>query len=416
MSGNTPATVLICFDSHSPYLAFRVSRLAAALEARGLAERIELGVVLLAQQDASYGWDDEGLRDQYGGVPVEVLSGRMRNAGLAGFLRLASWRAGWRFLRLLWRRRPRLVLIGGYDRVESMAAGLTAWLFRWRVGVMTDSKFNDTELLGRGAWTEAMKGLLARRFQFFLVPGQDSADYVRFLTGGKRMVLSGAYDMVDNQGIAAQADSSEHDAAIYRHLGLPEGQPFFLMAIRFIEKKNVDRVIEAYGAYRSACSAPLPLVICGKGPLEARYHERLAQLELGEQVLVRPWLDYAVIPRATRLARCVILASTHDQWGMIVNETLAAGSPVLVSSRCGAHELVQNGRNGFTFHPWDSEHLGWLLTQLGEDAGLAERLAGNARSSAGRLSIEGFIDACLSVFRHYGLVPTEGENGPQGTP
>jgi glycosyltransferase involved in cell wall biosynthesis len=45
-------------------------------------------------------------------------------------------------------------------------------------------------------------------------------------------------------------------------------------------------------------------------------------------------------------------ASTTEQWGLVVNEAMAAGLPVLVSDRCGcAPDLVEVGVNGFTFDP-----------------------------------------------------------------
>jgi glycosyltransferase involved in cell wall biosynthesis len=44
---------------------------------------------------------------------------------------------------------------------------------------------------------------------------------------------------------------------------------------------------------------------------------------------------------------------------------MAAGLPVLVSNRCGcAPDLVEEGRNGFTFDPYDTEQLAGLMLRL----------------------------------------------------
>jgi glycosyltransferase involved in cell wall biosynthesis len=51
-------------------------------------------------------------------------------------------------------------------------------------------------------------------------------------------------------------------------------------------------------------------------------------------------------------AKCFILPSTREPWGLVVNEAMASGLPVLVSERCGcAEDLVDPRRNGFLFNP-----------------------------------------------------------------
>jgi glycosyltransferase involved in cell wall biosynthesis len=58
------------------------------------------------------------------------------------------------------------------------------------------------------------------------------------------------------------------------------------------------------------------------------------------------------------LAGAFVHASTTEQWGLVVNEAMASGLPVLVSNRCGcAPDLVEEGRNGFLFDPYDVSGL-----------------------------------------------------------
>ena len=58
-------------------------------------------------------------------------------------------------------------------------------------------------------------------------------------------------------------------------------------------------------------------------------------------------------------------ASTTEQWGLVVNEAMAAGLPVLVSERCGcASDLVAHGINGLLFDPYDVESFIAFLETL----------------------------------------------------
>jgi glycosyltransferase involved in cell wall biosynthesis len=75
--------------------------------------------------------------------------------------------------------------------------------------------------------------------------------------------------------------------------------------------------------------------------------------------------QYPDLPAYYGLASAFIHASTTEQWGLVVNEAMASGLPVLVSNRCGcAPDLVQERVNGFTFDPLDVEQLARLMVQL----------------------------------------------------
>ncbi len=56
-------------------------------------------------------------------------------------------------------------------------------------------------------------------------------------------------------------------------------------------------------------------------------------------------------------------ASTTEQWGLVVNEAIASGLPVIASSRCGCVPELVNG-NGFTFDPFDEHELAERLLKM----------------------------------------------------
>jgi glycosyltransferase involved in cell wall biosynthesis len=73
------------------------------------------------------------------------------------------------------------------------------------------------------------------------------------------------------------------------------------------------------------------------------------------------------LPRFYAHAGAFVHASTTEQWGLVVNEAMACGLPVIVSNRVGcAQDLVQDGVNGYTFDPYDVEQLAQLMHRLTE--------------------------------------------------
>ena len=72
---------------------------------------------------------------------------------------------------------------------------------------------------------------------------------------------------------------------------------------------------------------------------------------------------YDELPMYYALANAFVHPSTTEQWGLVVNEAIASGLPVIVSERCGCvPELVQG--NGFTFDPMDEHELASLLFRM----------------------------------------------------
>ena len=63
-----------------------------------------------------------------------------------------------------------------------------------------------------------------------------------------------------------------------------------------------------------------------------------------------------------------ILPSKSEPWGLVVNEALLCGLPVIVSDKCGSTpELVEEGKNGFTFNPESQDELELLMLRFIEN-------------------------------------------------
>jgi glycosyltransferase involved in cell wall biosynthesis len=146
---------------------------------------------------------------------------------------------------------------------------------------------------------------------------------------------------------------------------LPEN--YFLASARFIEKKNLSSLIEAYAQYRRrseiAVKVPWDLVVLGDGPLRATLNSQLSTLNLNEHVHLPGFKPYDELPVYYALASAFVHASTTEQWGLVVNEAIASGLPVIVSDRCGCVPEVINS-NGFTFNPTSENELTARLLEM----------------------------------------------------
>jgi 1,2-diacylglycerol 3-alpha-glucosyltransferase len=243
---------------------------------------------------------------------------------------------------------PTVVAIPGWADPAALAGLL--WC-QWRgipSIILSDSTLEDAP---RVWWRERIKRAVLRNVDAGFVAGRRHKTYLSNLGLPPERIEEG-YDVVDNQHFTQGAELARRRGAELRlSMGLPT--QFFLTVCRFVAKKNLAALLDAYALYRAAAGeAAWPLVVVGDGPEQAALARRAAAPDLAGLVLLRPFAQYDCLPAYYGLASAFILASVSDQWGLVVNEAMAAGLPVLVSRHCGCFEdLVVEGENGFGFDP-----------------------------------------------------------------
>ena len=249
---------------------------------------------------------------------------------------------------------PEVVAIPGWSSPAALAALEWCCLTRTPAILMSDSTAHDER---RSWWKESVGRRVVSLFSTAVVGGSPHVDYVAALGLSRSRVFKG-YDVVDNDYFSGQSDRVRATASELRQQhSLPRN--YFLASNRFIEKKNLHRLLEAYAAYVEQTGAGAwCLVMLGDGALKGALMDLVVRLRLTDKVLFPGFKQYQELPIYYGLAGAYIQASTTEQWGLVVNEAMASGLPVLVSERCGcAPDLVQNGVNGYTFDPYDIKEL-----------------------------------------------------------
>jgi len=263
--------------------------------------------------------------------------------------------------------RPDVVAVNGWNNFGSLIAASCCVRRGIPMVVMSESSSQDEP---RTWWKEAIKRRVAGLYSAALVGGQRHVEYLVELGMSRERVFTG-YDVVDNDYFGRRtAEIRNSKFEIRDKRDLPEN--YFLASARFIEKKNLPKLIEAYAEYRRASQVatkvPWDLVLLGDGPLRETLNSQLSTLNLNEHVHLPGFKPYDELPVYYALANAFVHASTTEQWGLVVNESIASGLPVIVSNRCGcAPELVKS--NGFTFDPTNDHEL---TTRLLEMASLSD--------------------------------------------
>lgn len=279
---------------------------------------------------------------------------------------------------------PDVLLLPGWGYSYTLTA--LRWALENAVPVVVIS--DSYELPQSSRWKEALKSRIVSLFSSGLVAGRRSREYLVKLGMQKDRIFEGC-DVVDNKHFEEGAEAARGNAVRLREkLGLP--QKFFLAVNRLAPEKNLLFLLQAYAGYRRA-GAPedWQLILVGAGKLKAEILRCMAELGIEPHVMLAGSKNYEELPSYYGLASAFILASTLEPWGLVVNEAMSAGLPVLVSDRCGCvAELVEEGSNGHTFDPYDIEKLtGHMLKVAGGEYDLTA-MADACRKIISRWTVE----------------------------
>lgn len=170
-------------------------------------------------------------------------------------------------------------------------------------------------------------------------------------------------------------------------------QPWLLAVGRQIEKKNFLKLLNAFVRYKNASeTSSLKLVFIGDGPLHQALLD-IAEAAKRKDVIFVPFVQQDTIVQYYHQSMGLILPSRYGEtWGLVVNEAMAAGLPVLVSRECGCSEtLVRERENGWTFDPDNLDEIAAAIGKL-------DKLTAETWTKMGQVSTEIIRDWDLSRF------------------
>jgi 1,2-diacylglycerol 3-alpha-glucosyltransferase len=353
---------------------------------RAAGELMRVTGIEFSNVDTTYDWE-----------PIEGASGfkRVRLFSGEAVETMSSGRILKRVAEVLNEAQPQVVAVPGWSDRCSLAALWWCCLNRVPAVVMSDSTAADFQ---RTWLKESLKRRLLKLCASGLVAGRPQAEYLEKLGFSPKKIFLG-YDVVDNHFFTARAVEIRSQAtALRRQYSLPE--TYFLASARFVSKKNIGRLIEAYSIYRKQSEAeynvgggaePWHLVLLGDGPLRDVINRQIVDLGLQGKVLTPGFKQYDQLPVYYALAKAFILASTTEQWGLVVNEAMASGLPVLVSDRCGcAADLVKPGVNGYCFDPYEMEDLAAKMFQCSRESTALAAMGGASLELISEWGVERF--------------------------
>lgn len=254
------------------------------------------------------------------------------------------------------RSKADLVLIPGYDLPEYWSMLAAAILSGKKRGVFCDSTLLDRKQL-------LFKGIFKRLFFYwcdiFFGYGKRSRELLMHYGVKSERI----FQRYQSAALPDWYDTTNVRESRLRYVYLASAHQFIYVG-RLSNEKGIDILLHAFAKVHLMLPTS-KLILVGSGPQLDKLKSLALSLGLDMSVEFAGSANQEQLATHYLCASCLVLPSYSEPWGLVVNEALHYGCPVVVSDRCGCvPELVQDNVTGYTFKAGDSNDLSSKLLRL----------------------------------------------------
>jgi glycosyltransferase involved in cell wall biosynthesis len=288
--------------------------------------------------------------------------------------------------------------VHGYSTVNTLHAMLAAKALGIPVLLRAESWLHDRSRSRSKLFAKRSFFATLRHMVDAVLPiGTRNAEYWAAYLGHRFPAFLMPY-AVDNDYFASRAlAAADSRSALQAELRLQPGRPVILFASKLQQRKHCDHLLEAYLQLETTGPKPY-LLIVGDGEMRVGLEQR-ARDSGSNGVVFAGFRNQSELPRLFDLSTVFVLPSRHEAWGLITNEAMAAGLPVIVSDDVGcAADLVLDGENGFVYPVGDVAALRDALVSA-LSPGRAAAMGARSRAIISRWSYAEDVEGLRAALR-----------------
>jgi len=294
----------------------------------------------------------------------------------------------------IYRNPSDLVVLPGYDRVEYWAMLFTCMVLRRKRAVFSDSTTFD---MPEVRWREVAKRIFFARCDGYFTYGERSKQYLMSYGVDEKKIH-----------IRRQAAALPHDydpGAVLRHYeaaaALCPNPPRFLFIGRLSWEKGLFDLLRAFVKVRAQIPDAL-LDLVGAGKLKGDLEREAQALGIKDCVNFLGSKNLEALVPLFYNSAAMVLPSHSEPWGLVVNESLSYGCPVVVSDLCGCvPELVVDGVTGYRFRSGNVDELAAAMVKVTELSKNRQAVSKDCLSVISSFTPERaasqILDGCLTI-------------------
>jgi glycosyltransferase involved in cell wall biosynthesis len=264
----------------------------------------------------------------------------------SNFESLPQFRSALNAVREFDRCNPDVVIIGGYSYLACWSVLIWAKLRRKPVALWAETNSFDRP---RHHATELIKRIFVRACDSGHVYGTTNREYLESLG-------------MDPSAVLIKKATVDWDTFSRRIAQFHVNFRRFVYVGRFSPEKNLPRLLDAFDIVRGQIGAELVLV--GYGPEEQMLRQKTEVLGLEESVIFAGSKTQDEVSVILAEADCLVLPSLSEAWGLVANEAICTGVPIIVSDRCGCAIDLAGGDTGWIFKAEETSDLAEKMLEV----------------------------------------------------
>lgn len=285
-------------------------------------------------------------------------------------------------------------LVGIYDYSTNEGIKLILKCRQKRVPYVVNS--DGAMLTAHGnAVKDVLKRLLLSKANAFLASGEMAKKYFLRLGAAEKNIYIHTFSTLHNEDILPCPVSKNEKELIRKKMGLPINKKIAIAVGRFIPLKRYQELIEAW----KIVPQDYVLLLVGGGEEEANYRKYIMDNSINN-VILEGFHPKSELLEYYKAADVFVHPTSYDVWGLVVNEAMACGLPVVVSDHCVAGlELVKDGRNGYLVALGNDTEIANRVMQICEQSDVYDIMAEEALETIRLYTIENMADTHIGVFK-----------------
>lgn len=303
----------------------------------------------------------------------------------------------------LWRQlregRYDAILVHGWNSFAEVAAIIGSKILGTKVLLHAESPWNQE--VSKPRWKRILKRMiLGALFLFvdaFLYIGiENRSFYENFGIPGNKLFPT-PYAVDNEELLRSVPDPASARKKIRARFDIPEEAVLILTNGKLIPKKRHMDLLRAYEKLKAPAKA---LVIISEGYLRPDLEKYIRDKDI-KNVFFAGFVKRGEIGAYYAAADMFAFTSGEGEtWGLVLNEALLFGLPVLVSDVVGsAKDLVHEGRNGWTFRRGDISDLADKLQKMADDKELRREFGEASRSIIRNYTFEKDVEGILAALQ-----------------
>lgn len=338
---NTSKKIIIVHNIIAPYKIVLFNELAKVFP--------NLSVIFIAETEGRRDWDINYSKINFD--YTLLFKGAIDDVSLIKMVKKT-----WSVLNQL---NPNSLVICDYSKIFGWISLLWGKVKKIKLVFWLDSTIDDRRHYFP---KEQIKHFFLSYFDLFLSPGTKTKDYLQSMGVNKNRIVKIGY-AVDNSFYINEVEKINKNNQNTLHTRFKPNKNFLYVG-RLSEEKNIFLLLNAYNTI-SKENNTWDLTLLGDGPQKEIIKQYIIENNLEDRIYLVGFVQQVEIVNYYLNSDVFILPSKSEPWGLVINEALLCGLPVIISNKCGSvPELVKEGFNGFTFDPNNQKELEKLMREF----------------------------------------------------